>query len=977
MIRRFARKGPRLFAPQVVQTSAMDCGPAALKCLLEGFGVPASYARLLEACHTDVDGTSIDAIEQVAVTLGLAAEQIMLPVDHLLLGAAHALPALVVVRRDNMTHFIVVWQTYGPFVQLMDPAKGRRWLREEAFQRELYVHQQIVPANGWREWAGSREFLDAVDQRLDRVRVPAAVARRVVSEAEADPRWVGLATLDAAIRMVSGLASAGGLRRGPDAGRVLEMLVARAKDPRDPRPLVPADYWSVLRAPANEGDESDESLVLRGAVLMRVRERRAEDELPQAELPQAEHSQAERSEAESVRQDRERVELRETLKPVIGEAHAGPFLEAWRVIRRNGIASPLVIAAGLVLAAGGALFEMLLFRGILEIGQLVSLREQRMLTALIVLGYVAGLLLLDVAIFGGLLRLGRRMEAQLRVALLERLPNLSERYLHSRLVADLAHRAHSLDALRTMPELGARFARTSMQLIFTAIGLAWLDPPSVWLALLSVGLALGIPLATTPVLGERELRQRSHAAALSRYYLDGLLGLVAARTHGAERALRQRHESLLIEWGRASLHLVRGAVVIEGLQMLVGSGLAALLVLDFVGRGGRPGSTLLLVYWALSLPMLGREVAGLLRQYPAYRNILARVLEPLRAPDDRAASSADAPARAQDQEQEEIDRDGRDAELPAPGVCVAFTGVEVRAAGHTILEDLTLTLRAGEHVAIVGRSGAGKSSLIGLLLGWRTATRGRLTIDGEPLDADRLTVLRRATAWVDPGVQLWNRSLFDNLRYGEVNASASNIGSVVSAADLTSVLEKLPDGLQTLLGEGGRLISGGEQQRVRFGRALVRPDVRLALLDEPFRGLDRQRRHDLLLLAREVWRQATMLCVTHDIEETLAFERVLVLDQGRVVEDGAPATLARTPESAYAALLAAERSVRSELWENAANAANAATEAASSIDAARGSQRAATSATTWRRWRVEQGAVVDETARAEVSWTTDQGSRGR
>jgi ABC-type bacteriocin/lantibiotic exporter with double-glycine peptidase domain len=914
MIRRLTQHGPRLFAPQVVQTSAMDCGPAALKCLLEGFGVPVSYARLLEACHTDVDGTSIDDIERVAVTLGLAAEQIMLPADHLLLGAARALPALVVVRRDSMTHFIVFWGKCGPFVQLMDPAKGRRWLREEAFRSELYVHQQAVPANGWREWAGSREFLDAVDQRLDGLRVPAAVARRVVGEAEADPGWTGLATLDAAIRMISALASAGGLRRGPDAARVLETLVARARDRRDPRALIPADYWSVLPDPSDEGDER---LVLRGAVLMRVRERRAE--------------------AESLGTDRECIELRETLKPALHEAHASPFLEAWRLTRRSGVASPLVITGGLVLAAGGALFEMLLFRGVLEIGQLVSLREQRMLTALILLGYAAGLLLLDLAISGGLLRLGRRIEAQLRVALLERLPRLSERYLHSRLIADLAHRAHSLDALRAMPELGARFARTSLQLIFTAIGLAWLDPPSVWLALVSVGLALGIPLATIPMLGERELRQRSHAAALSRYYLDGLLGLVAARTHGAERALRQRHESLLIEWGHASLHLVRSAVVIEGLQMLVGSGLAALLVLDFVGRGGRPGSTLLLVYWALSLPMLGREVAGLLRQYPTYRNILARVLEPLRAPDDRGAGAAN------------VDAPEVDAELPAPGVRVDFAGVEVRAAGHAILDDLTLTLRPGEHVAIVGRSGAGKSSLIGLLLGWRTAIKGRLSIDGEPLDADRLAALRRTTAWVDPSIQLWNRSLFDNLRYGEVNASASSIGSVVSAADLTSLLEKLPDGLQTLLGEGGRLISGGEQQRVRFGRALVRPDVRLALLDEPFRGLDRQRRHDLLVLAREVWRQATMVCVTHDIEETLAFERVLVLDQGRVVEDGSPAVLARMPGSAYATLLDAERSVRSELWEN----------------------------TAWRHWRVEQGAVVDETPRAEVSWTTDQGSRGR
>src|ERR687887_1371172 len=88
----------RLLATEVVQTSAMDCGPAALKCLLEGFGIPVSYGRLREACQTDVDGTSIDTLEEVAVQLGLEAEQVMLPVDHVLLPEAQVLPAIVVVR---------------------------------------------------------------------------------------------------------------------------------------------------------------------------------------------------------------------------------------------------------------------------------------------------------------------------------------------------------------------------------------------------------------------------------------------------------------------------------------------------------------------------------------------------------------------------------------------------------------------------------------------------------------------------------------------------------------------------------------------------------------------------------------------------------------------------------------------------------------------------------------------------------------
>src|ERR1700692_4480374 len=102
--------GRRLLVPEVVQTSAMDCGPAALKCLLEGFGVPVSYGRLREACQTDVDGTSIDTMEEIAGQLGLEAEQVMMPVDHLFLPEARALPAIMVVRQPNgLTHFVVVW----------------------------------------------------------------------------------------------------------------------------------------------------------------------------------------------------------------------------------------------------------------------------------------------------------------------------------------------------------------------------------------------------------------------------------------------------------------------------------------------------------------------------------------------------------------------------------------------------------------------------------------------------------------------------------------------------------------------------------------------------------------------------------------------------------------------------------------------------------------------------------------------------
>ena len=161
----------RFFAPEVVQTSAMDCGPASLKCLLEGFGVSVSYGRLREACQTDVDGTSIDVIEEVAGKLGLEAEQVMLPLDHLLLPETDALPALLVWRNpDGAPHFVVVWGSFGGRLQVMDPSMGRRWMKPQELLDNLYIHSMPIPAESWRGWAESDEFLGALRHRLARDR---------------------------------------------------------------------------------------------------------------------------------------------------------------------------------------------------------------------------------------------------------------------------------------------------------------------------------------------------------------------------------------------------------------------------------------------------------------------------------------------------------------------------------------------------------------------------------------------------------------------------------------------------------------------------------------------------------------------------------------------------------------------------------------------------------------------------------------
>src|SRR5215510_11541697 len=153
--------------PEVVQISATDCGPASLKSVFAGMGFELNYRVLREACQTDVDGTSIVTLEEISNQLGLNAEQVMLPLDHVFLPEARALPAIIVtLTPGGRPHFVVLWKRVGPFVQVMNPATGRHWTTVRALSAQLYQHTTRVPATLWREWAGSDEAVASLGQRL-------------------------------------------------------------------------------------------------------------------------------------------------------------------------------------------------------------------------------------------------------------------------------------------------------------------------------------------------------------------------------------------------------------------------------------------------------------------------------------------------------------------------------------------------------------------------------------------------------------------------------------------------------------------------------------------------------------------------------------------------------------------------------------------------------------------------------------------
>ena len=898
--------GQRTIAPEIIQTSAMDCGPAALKCVLAGFRIPVSYGRLREACQTSVDGTSIDTVEDIANQLGLEAEQVMVPADYLLLSEARILPAVVVVRdHAGFTHFVVMWSRHGGQVQVMDPAAGRLWPAAERMLEDVYVHEMPVPAPAFRAWAEGEEFQTAIRARLGHLGLRSKDAAQLVETALQDRGWLPVAALDAATRVAGRLVQAGEVARGMEAAGIIERLWSAEREqrplgtaaapggasPANTGPaLIPHAFWTA-RPRVSASTEEEEQVILRGAVAVRIhgvarhRHRRPSD---QGSEPSTQETSAIPAELAAG--------LAEPPRSVAAIVADAMLAGGWMPIA--------AVLLALLAAAGGIALEALLLRGLLDLGTQLHLPIERGAAIAALLSFAAILLAFDVAGTAGLLRLGRQVEVRLRAEFLAKLPRVPDRYFHSRLVSDLVERAHRIAVLRAMPTLGGQLVRALFTLAFTAGALAWLDPRSGPFALAAAAAGAAIPLAFQPWLAERDLRVRSQAGALSRFYLDSLLGLITIRSHGAERAVEREHERILARWTRSTLDLQRSAILVQGFASAAGFGLTAALIFAFLGRhSAEPASLLLLAFWSLQLPVLGQRIALLLRQLPEHRSVIVRLLEPLGALEGPAGH-----------------RDAGAGAPPSPrsrtGAAVKCESLSVMAGGQVILDRIELDLPGGTHVALLGASGAGKSTLAGLLLGLHAPTGGHLSIDGAPLTGEQLKTLRQETAWIDPQTWLWNESLLANLIYGARGSVATSAFVAAEAAadvGLDSLIDRLPHGMQTMLGENGGLVSGGEGQRVRLGRAWLKTEARLVVLDEPFRGLDRLLRRELLQLARRRWKRATLIFATHDVEETLNFDRVILLARGQIAEQGPPQSLAASSGSRYAALLAGARAAGADL----------------------------------------------------------------
>jgi ATP-binding cassette subfamily B protein len=251
----------------------------------------------------------------------------------------------------------------------------------------------------------------------------------------------------------------------------------------------------------------------------------------------------------------------------------------------------------------------------------------------------------------------------------------------------------------------------------------------------------------------------------------------------------------------------------------------------------------------------------------------------------------------------------------------ALPSIEFRNASfhyspeREILRDVSFTVGPGEKVAVVGSSGSGKSTLVKLLFRFYDCTSGAILVAGTDIRNLQLRSLRGAIGIVPQDTVLFNDTIFNNIRYGRPDASDDDVREAIRLAQLETFIERLPKGTETLVGERGLKLSGGEKQRVAIARTILkRPTI--MVFDEATSALDSKTERGILEAMREVARGHTSLVIAHRLSTVVDADRILVLDHGRIIESGSHAQLL-VAQGTYAEMWRVQQQERNKELEQA------------------------------------------------------------
>jgi ATP-binding cassette subfamily B protein len=479
--------------------------------------------------------------------------------------------------------------------------------------------------------------------------------------------------------------------------------------------------------------------------------------------------------------------------------------------------------------------------------------------------------------------LGERTVADIRTEVQAHLLTLTPRFFEENRPSEIASRLTS-DTAQIEQVVGSTVS-IALRNAFTGVGgVIYLFAISPKLAGL---LMIGIPAVILPmVLLGRRIRTYSRAsqdriADVGARATEVLGAMKIVQAFGQEPREAQRFSDAV----EATMGAARRRILLRALMTAIVIGLVF-------------GSITLVLWEGATDVQAGRISGGSIAAFVLTGGIVAGAFGALTEVYGDLLRGAGAAGRLSEllRERPEIAPPANPTPLPDPvRGAIAFEGVEFRYPSRpdvSALHDFTLRVEPGETVAVVGPSGAGKTTLFQLLQRFYDPAAGRVTLDGIDLrDADPAAV-RAHIAMVPQETVIFGASARDNLRYGRWDASDEDLWTAAAAANATDFLKRLPMGLDTFLGEGGARLSGGQRQRVAIARALLR-DAPVLLLDEATSALDAESERLVQEALERLMSARTTIVIAHRLATVRAANRIVVMDEGRIVEEGTHAALIR------------------------------------------------------------------------------------
>ncbi|MGH8918055.1 MAG: ABC transporter ATP-binding protein, partial [Actinomycetes bacterium] len=496
--------------------------------------------------------------------------------------------------------------------------------------------------------------------------------------------------------------------------------------------------------------------------------------------------------------------------------------------------------------------------------------------AFVAIALVRGLLTLVEEEAAG--RVGTRLVRDLRIRTYSRLQALSLGWYHGQRLGDLLTRlSGDIAAVESLAVSGltAVSAYGVTIVVFLAL-LVVLDPVLVLVALAILPVVVVITLLDARMGRRVQGEVRRAASHLTSTAEEGLSAVALVKAFARQGHERIRYGGAADASARAGLRAVRLGAVFPPLSDLAAAAGTAVVVA--VGAGQVLSGTLSLgslVVFISYLASLYHPVQGLGRVVGTIQRAMVGM--------NRVGEIFDAPDRLAERTGDPI----------LPEVAGAVRLSQVRFAydkGQTVLRDVSFSVDPGEMVALVGTSGAGKTTVVSLLLSYYDADQGEVALDGRPVHRFDPDSVRRQVAAVLQEPMLFDASVADNLRYGRLGASDAELEEAARVAEAHDFVAALPDGYRTVVGPRGGRLSGGQRQRLALARALVKA-APVLVLDEATSALDPATEARVMGNLRAATAHRAVLLVAHRASTVAHADRVVVLEEGRVVEQGSPADL--------------------------------------------------------------------------------------